>query len=69
LVKTPGPTGKTFFVYPLSHCCLGLLYERAGEATKAGAQYRKFLDFWKDGDPGLPEVEDARKGMAGLKAQ
>jgi cytochrome c-type biogenesis protein CcmH/NrfG len=47
---------------------LGRVAEQQGDRVKAAEHYRKFLELWKDADPGIPEVEEAKKRLAGLKA-
>jgi len=54
-------------IYAKSFCMLGKIYEEQGYTAKAIEHYEKFLDLWKDADPGIAEVEDAKKRLAGLK--
>jgi len=56
-------------LYAKSFYMLGKIYEQQDNKTKAIENYEKFLDLWKNADPGLIEVEDARKRLAGLKSQ
>ncbi len=42
---------------------LGKIFEQKGKAIE---HYEKFLDLWKDSDPNIAEVDEARERPAGL---
>ena len=54
-------------LYAKSYYRLGRIYEQLENNTKAIENYEKFLELWKDADPGIPEVEQGRARLAGLK--
>ncbi|UCE42237.1 MAG: hypothetical protein JSV17_04505 [Candidatus Aminicenantes bacterium] len=39
-----------------------------GNTAKTIKHCEKFLSLWKDADPGMVEVEDAKKRLAGLNS-
>jgi serine/threonine protein kinase/Flp pilus assembly protein TadD len=65
------PAGRLYYgdIYAKSFYMLGKIHEQQGDTAKAIEHYDKFLDLWKDADPGIAEVEDAKKMLAGLKEE
>jgi len=56
-------------IYAKSFYMLGKICEEKGWKGKAIEHHEKFLDLWKETDPGIPEVEDAKKRLSALKGQ
>ena len=54
-------------IYARSFYMLGKICEQIGWKGKAIEHYEKFLSLWRDADPGIAKVEDAKKRLAGLK--
>ena len=54
-------------IYAKSFYMLGKICEEQGDTANAIEYYERFLDLWRDADPGIVEVDDARDRLAGLK--
>ncbi len=53
-------------IYAKSFYMMGMIYERMGRKAKATENYGTFLELWKDADPGIAEVIDARKRLEAI---
>ena len=42
---------------------LGKIHENQGEMDKAREYYRRFYEYWKDGDMDREQVEEAKKKL------
>jgi serine/threonine protein kinase/tetratricopeptide (TPR) repeat protein len=51
----------------LAHLQLGRAYTLAGNSAKARTAYKDFLALWKDADPGVPRLMQARSEYARLQ--
>jgi tetratricopeptide (TPR) repeat protein len=51
----------------LAHLQLGRAYALSGETMKAKAAYQDFLNLWKDADPGIPVLKEAKQEYAKLQ--
>jgi tetratricopeptide (TPR) repeat protein len=54
-------------IYAKSFYMLGKICQEQGKSSKAIENFEKFLDLWIEADPGIPEVEDARKQLAEIQ--
>ncbi len=46
---------------------LARLLDKTGDSGNALKEYERFLDFWKQADPGLPELAEARRAVSRLR--
>ncbi len=52
-----------------AHYLLGLAYQKSGWDKKAIEEYEEFLEIWKDADPGIPEIDDAKERLKKLRVE
>jgi len=69
----PGTTEDVNYLrctLPASLRRVGELYEGRGDRAKAREYYGRFVDLWRDADPGFqPIVRDVRARMARLAGE
>jgi len=59
ILDNPGIVPISIF-RPLAHLGLARAYAETGNKDKSVAQYREFLALWKNADPDLPILHEAK---------
>ena len=62
----PGVT-RNFVAGTMAHLGLARAYALAGDTEKARTAYQSFLAAWKDADPDLPALRQAKAESATLR--
>ncbi|UCE41234.1 MAG: protein kinase [Candidatus Aminicenantes bacterium] len=55
-------------LYAKSLYSLGKIFEQQGQKEKAVEYFQRFLDLWKNGDPEITEIEDAKIRLNALRS-
>jgi eukaryotic-like serine/threonine-protein kinase len=58
---------QNFLLGSLARLQLGRAYSISGDAAKAKAAYKDFLTLWKDADPDIPILKEAKAEYAKLQ--
>jgi hypothetical protein len=66
ILDHPGLVWNTL-LGPLAHLGLGRSYALSGDTTKARTAYQDFLSLWKDADPDIPVLKEAKAEYAKLQ--
>jgi hypothetical protein len=54
-------------VWVTAHLRLARTFAMSGDKAKAKAAYQNFLSFWKDADPDIPILQQAKAEYAELR--
>jgi hypothetical protein len=65
-VRTPGIIGNEP-IAALAHLGLGRAYALSGDSTKARTAYQEFFALWKNADPDIPVLKQAKAEYAKLQ--
>ena len=57
---------QNFLTGALAHLQIGRAYSMAGDSAKAKAAYQEFFTIWKDADPDVPVLKEAKAEYAKL---